>query len=163
MHIERFKKPKSTVFIIFIASDWLKKTTRVQWSKSVKEKSYGILELPGSCNHTGGGKELFAMYEQHNSTVAMYGLDLSMQHQDAWLSQPSSQVSFSRMWTSLGGRAWHLFSHEHDVIEKDQNFHNTKAMFFTSFKPSICSMLSVYNIRPLLARLNCALACPCAR
>ena len=151
------------MFIIFVASDWLKKTTRVQWSESVKEKSYGILELPGSCNHTGGGKELFAMYEQHNSTVTMYGLDLSMQHQDAWLSQPSSQVSFSRMWTSLGGRAWHLFSHEHDVIEKDQNFHNTKAMFFTSFKPSICSMLSVYNIRPLLARLNCALACPCAR
>lgn len=44
----------------------------------MKEERYGILELPSSCNHIGCGKRLFGMYEQHNSTIAMYGLDLSI-------------------------------------------------------------------------------------
>ena len=60
------------------------------------------------------------------------------------------------------GRAWYLFSHEHDVIRKGQN---KKAMFYTVFI-QVCAQCSVSLLASgneanlLLASLMCEVSHP---
>ena len=51
------------------------------------------------------------------------------------------------------GRAWYLFSREHDVIDKWQKIQNKKKNEISHIvQPNMSSTLGVYDSRPLLAR-----------
>ena len=49
------------------------------------------------------------------------------------------------------GRAWYLFSREHDVIDKWQKNSERKSEVSGSVQQTTSSTLGVYNIHPLLA------------
>ena len=50
------------------------------------------------------------------------------------------------------GRAWYLFSRDHDVIETGPQFLEQKGSVSHIDQPTIRSTLGVYNIRPPIAR-----------
>ena len=70
--------------------------------------------------------------------------------ENAWgiASFPVPCLAFHRLQYGKAGRAWYIFSREHDVIEKWQNFQNVLRVI----QPSTRSTLGEYDSRPPLAR-----------
>ena len=48
-------------------------------------------------------------------------------------SYPVPRPAFRRLRYGKAGRAWYIFSRDHDVIKKSQNFQNEDAMFRVLF------------------------------
>ena len=65
-------------------------------------------------------------------------------------SFPVPRPAFRRLQYGKAGRAWYIFSREHDVIEKWQNFQNEDVL--RVIQPSTRSTLGEYDSRPPLAR-----------
>jgi len=61
---------------------------------------------------------------------------------------PRPHPAFRHLQYGKVGRAWYLFSHEHDIINKWQKKKNEKA----NVQPTRHSILGVYDRHPLLAR-----------
>ena len=53
------------------------------------------------------------------------------------------------------GRAWYLFSCDHGVIKTGPEFLEQKSNVLRVAQPTRCSMLSVYDIGPSIARYVC--------